>query len=90
MLYAWLKAKDPSRAEELLEKLVIVHDELEGSVLFFLWAMGGGNLKVRQEEFEGATSAREAFKNVNDAHGQPLKLIARKTEGYGADYYEPK
>lgn len=87
-LYAWFKEQEPKLGDEMLESLVIVHDELEPSILWFLWVIGGGSARVRKHEFEEETS-REAFRRVIEAHGQPMRLLAQKSDGYGADFYGP-
>jgi hypothetical protein len=88
-LYAWFKEKDPELAEQLLESVVIIHDELDRSILQCLWMMGGGSPNVRAEEFREGVP-RQVFKKLNEAHGQPLVLVAQKTEGYLGDFYAPK
>ena len=88
-LFAWFKEQQPNRAQELLEKLIIVHDELQSSFLYLFWALGGGDLKVRREEFQKGTP-RQIFKSVNTRHGEPLKLVVQKSRGFPADYYEPR
>jgi hypothetical protein len=87
-LYAWFREQFPTQAERAMESILIVHDELEGAWLFVLWVMGGGSTKVRSSAFEGP-KAREAFRNVNDQNGQPLRLVASKSAGYPADFYFP-
>ena len=87
-LYAWFKDNHPELADELMESLIIVHDELNSTFSFMLWVTGGGDPAVRREQFEGINS-RDAVSLVNHANGQPLTLIARKAEGYRADFYRP-
>ena len=87
-LYAWLKLHHADIASRAIDSLLIIHDELEPHFLSAFWAVGGGSLKVRKHQFEGA-SARETFRAVNQTNHSPLKLIAQKTTGYAADFYVP-
>jgi hypothetical protein len=88
-LYAWFKDNHPEVGDSLLEKLLIVHDEHEIYILSFLWVMGGGSEEVRLADFEAETP-RETFSAVNESQGGTLKLVARKTGGYPADFYAPE
>jgi hypothetical protein len=88
-LYAWFKDNHPEVGDSLLEKLLIVHDEHEIYILSFLWAMGGGSEEVRLADFEAETP-RETFRAVNESNDRPLRLVARKTEGFRADFYAPE
>jgi hypothetical protein len=88
-LFAWFKDNHPERAEELQDTLVIVHDELDSSMLMMLWSMGGGSMGVRREEFENA-KPREAFEKVNEDYDRPLALLAQKVDGFPACFYAPK
>jgi hypothetical protein len=87
-LYAWLKDRDPDTAARLLESLVIIHDDLDGSLLYAYWMAGGGGTEARVREFaEGKPT--ETFRRVNEAHRHPLKLVAQKLDGCRADFYGP-
>ncbi len=87
-LYAWFRKCHPAIAGQYRDGLVIVHDELDSTFTYMLWAIGGGSLKVRRREFEGRP-ATAAFREVNQANACPLKLVAQKSEGYRADFYLP-
>jgi hypothetical protein len=88
-LFAWFKRMVGGLAEKLFESLIIIHDDHEPFMLFSIWVNAGGNPKVRQARFEGA-DGRTAFAEVNEAEGAPLLLVAKKSEGFPADFYLPK
>lgn len=87
-LYNWLRAQeglsfDPA---QVIDRLVIVHDEIDPSTLQAYWTRATSIAKVRKNDFEGRP-ARAAFAWLNQSKGCPLHLAVSKSTGFPADFY---
>lgn len=89
-LFNWLRlqADLPFAPEEMLERLVIIHDDLTPDLLVNEWWVATMDFKSREDLFaEG--SPREAFARVNEERGRKLNRILQKNTGFPADFYLP-
>jgi hypothetical protein len=89
-LFRWLLSQPnlEFQPKEVMDSLVIVHDELSRDLLLTAYWSGSGDFKAREKELaEGAP--REAFAGLNTARGSKLRLVAAKSTGLAADYYLP-
>jgi hypothetical protein len=87
-LFAWLKTENLKSAEEFRESLLIVHDELTYFILQLYWVVGTGRSLNFTDALKTA-APRDAFKRLNQSHGNPFQLIAQKSAGFMADFYAP-
>ncbi len=86
----WLRLQ-PSlsfNVNDVLDSIVIVHDDLSQSSLAAAWWCGTNDVKVREAEFSGV-SPREVFAEINLKRGSKLRLALEKRSGFPADFYLP-
>lgn len=89
-LFNWLRLQEslPFAPEEVLERLVIIHDDLTPDLLVNEWWLATMDFRAKEELFtEG--SPREAFARVNAERGAKLRRVLQKTTGFPADFYLP-
>jgi hypothetical protein len=89
-LFNWLRLQPglPFAPEEVLERLVIVHDDLTPDLLVNAWWVATMDFKAKERLFaEGPP--REAFARVNEERGRKLSRVLQKNTGFTADFYLP-
>lgn len=86
----WLRLQPslPFNVNEVLDSLVIVHDELSPSDLAAAWWCGTNDVKVREAEFSGE-QPRRVFAEINRRRENKLRLVLEKCSGFPADFYLP-
>ena len=86
----WLRLQRDLRfdVDAVLDRLVIIHDDLTSSLLASAWWFGTNDLRVTEQDFAGS-NPREVFSEVNRKRGNKLRLILEKRIGFPADYYLP-
>jgi hypothetical protein len=87
----WLRLQPnlPFTVDDVLDFVVIVHDDLTPSNLAAAWWCGTGDLKVREAEFSGRTP-RQVFAEINRKRGNKLRLVLEKRSGFPGDFYLPR
>jgi len=89
-LITWLREQShlPFNVEDVLDWLVIVHDDLSPGQLASAYWCGTNDVRVRENEFEGI-NPRQTFADVIRRRGSKLQLVHRKSTGFAADFYLP-
>lgn len=83
-----LQADAPLPLDEVLESLIIVHDELPPELVANAYWCGTNDFKVRNPDFADGTP-REAFARVVDTRGGLLRKVFEKRTPLQADFYLP-
>lgn len=73
----------------VIDSLVIVHDEMTPDLVANAWWCGTGDLELRSTEFKG-TEPLEVFRATNERRGRPLQLVRQKPAPFAADFYLPR
>ncbi|HAB16081.1 MAG TPA: hypothetical protein DCE44_06495, partial [Verrucomicrobiales bacterium] len=87
----WLRLQTdlPFVVDDLIESLVIVHDDLPPDILGNVWWCGTGDFDVRSDDFEEG-APRDVFERINQQRGEPLMRVWQKQTPLKADFYLPQ
>jgi hypothetical protein len=83
-----LQSEAPYPLEQVLESLVIVHDELPPDLLLNAYLCWTNDFKVQEADFVGR-SPREAFARTVEKRGGLLRMVFQKRTPLQADFYLP-
>ncbi len=78
----------PPLKDELLETVVIIHDEMPLELLANRYWCATNDYSVKERDFAGR-SGREAFAKIVSSHGNRLRLVLQKQTPTEADFYLP-
>ncbi len=89
-LFNWLRLQPslPFQLDDVLNQLVVIHDDMAPASLAAAWWCGTKDVQVKEQSFVGP-NPRESFAKVNQERGNKLRLVLEKRTGYPADYYLP-
>ena len=84
-----LQSGAPYPLEQVMEALIVVHDELPPDLLINAYWCGTNDFKARDGDFAGG-SPREGFARVVASRGGPLRKVFEKQTPLQADFYLPR
>ena len=74
---------------DVIDTLVIVHDEMSPDRVANAWWCGTGDLELRSADFKGSKPL-EVFRAINQRRGCPLRLVLQKPPPFAAEFYLPR
>ena len=84
-----LQPDAPSPLEEVLDSLVIIHDEMSPDLLINAYWCGTDDFKAKDDDF-ATGRPREAFARVVSTRGARLRRVYEKRTPLAADFYLPE
>jgi len=84
-----LQSEAPYPLEQVMESLIIVHDELSPDLLINAYWCGTNDFKAKDQDFASG-SPREAFAGVVAGRGSLLRKVFEKRTSLQADFYLPR
>ncbi len=84
-----MQADAPIPIENILDSLLIIHDELPRELLINAYWCGTNDFYSKECQLAG-TLPREAFAELNRQRGSPLRKVFEKSSPLKADFYLPK
>jgi hypothetical protein len=83
-----LQSDAPCPLEQVMESLIVVHDELSPDLLINAYWCGTNDFKAKDQDFT-TRSPREAFAGVVAGRGSLLRKVFEKRTSLQADFYLP-
>ncbi len=84
-----LRPDTSSELEQVLESLIIVHDEMTPDLLINAYWCGTDDFEAKDADFVAGTP-REAFARVVSSRGASLRRVHQKRTPLEADFYLPQ
>ncbi len=84
-----LQPDAPCALDEVLESLIVIHDEMSPDLLINAYWCATDDIKAKETEF-GSSEPREAFAQVVTRRGAQLHRVFQKRTPLMADFYLPR
>ena len=84
-----LQADAPYPLDQIIDTLIIIHDDLPSDLLINAYWYGSNDFKVKDADFSGG-SPRDTFARVAANRGSAINRIFQKRTPLQADFYVPK
>jgi hypothetical protein len=84
-----LQSDAPCPLEQVMDSLIIIHDDLPSNLLINAYWCGTNDFKAKDTDFAGAPP-RDAFARLVASRGSPIRKVFEKRTALKADFYLPK